>query len=48
MVIESLRETEAGGFDLSRGWGLFLGALSISVDSLGIGFSILYLSLIHI
>jgi len=43
MVIESLREQEAGGFDLSRGWGLFLGALSISVDSLGIGFSILYI-----
>lgn len=43
MVIESLREREAGGFDLSRGWGLFFGALSISVDSLGIGFSILYI-----
>jgi putative Mn2+ efflux pump MntP len=43
MLIESLREQEAGGFDLSRGWGLFLGALSISVDSLGIGFSILYI-----
>jgi putative Mn2+ efflux pump MntP len=43
MVIESLREQKAGGFDLSRGWGLFLGALSISVDSLGIGFSILYI-----
>ncbi len=43
MVIESLRETEAGGFDLSRGWGLLLGALSISLDSLGIGFSILYI-----
>jgi manganese efflux pump family protein len=43
MVIESLREQEIGGFDLSRGWGLFLGALSISVDSLGIGFSILYI-----
>jgi putative Mn2+ efflux pump MntP len=43
MVIESLRESEAGGFDLSRGWGLFLGALSISLDSLGIGFSILFI-----
>jgi putative Mn2+ efflux pump MntP len=43
MVIESLRESEAGGFDLSRGWGLLLGALSISLDSLGIGFSILFI-----
>jgi putative Mn2+ efflux pump MntP len=43
MVIESLRESESGGFDLSRGWGLVLGALSISLDSLGIGFSILYI-----
>ena len=43
MVIESLRESESGGFDLSRGWGLFLGALSISLDSLGIGFSILFI-----
>jgi putative Mn2+ efflux pump MntP len=43
MVIESLREHEEGGFDLSRGWGLLLGSLSISLDSLGIGFSILYI-----
>ncbi len=43
MVIESLHEREGGGFDLSRGWGLLLGALSISLDSLGIGFSILYI-----
>ncbi len=43
MVIESLREREKGGFDLSRGWGLLLGALSISLDSLGVGFSILYI-----
>jgi putative Mn2+ efflux pump MntP len=43
MVIESLRQSDAGGFDLSRGWGLLLGALSISLDSLGIGFSILYI-----
>jgi putative Mn2+ efflux pump MntP len=43
MVIESLRESEAGGFDLSKGWGLFLGSLSISLDSLGIGFSILFI-----
>ena len=43
MVIETLRESEAGGFDLSQGWGLLLGALSISLDSLGIGFSINYI-----
>ena len=43
MVIEALREREPGAFDLSRGWGLLLGALSISLDSLGIGFSILYI-----
>lgn len=43
MVFESLRGAETGGFDLSRGWGLLLGALSISLDSLGIGFSILYI-----
>ena len=43
MVYEALRESAAGGFDLSRGWGLFLGALSISLDSLGIGFSINYI-----
>jgi putative Mn2+ efflux pump MntP len=44
MIYEALRETpEGGSFDLSRGWGLLLGALSISLDSLGIGFSILYI-----
>jgi putative Mn2+ efflux pump MntP len=44
MIYEALHGTEeGGGFDLSRGWGLFLGALSISLDSLGIGFSILYI-----
>lgn len=44
MVYESVVEAETeGGFDLSRGWGLLLGALSISLDSLGIGFSILYI-----
>ena len=41
MIVETIRETERE-FDLSRGWGLMLAALSISVDSLGIGFSILY------
>ena len=44
MIYESVRESEtSGGFDLSKGWGLVLGALSISLDSLGIGFSILYI-----
>ncbi|MBV8642346.1 MAG: manganese efflux pump, partial [Candidatus Eremiobacteraeota bacterium] len=44
MVYEARHGTEeGGGFDLSRGFGLFLGALSISLDSLGIGFSILYI-----
>ncbi len=43
MMYEARRGEEAGGFDLSRGWGLLLGALSISLDSLGIGFSILYI-----
>ena len=44
MIYEVRHGTEeGGGFDLSRGWGLFLGALSISLDSLGIGFSILYI-----
>ncbi len=43
MVYEALRGDTGAGFDLSRGWGLFLGALSISLDSLGIGFSILFI-----
>ncbi len=37
------REEEAERLDLARGWGLFLASLSISLDSLGIGFSILYI-----
>jgi putative Mn2+ efflux pump MntP len=43
MIIETLREAENPAFDFSRGMGLVLGALSISLDSLGIGFSILYI-----
>jgi putative Mn2+ efflux pump MntP len=44
MMFEALRGGDGGAsFDLSRGWGLMLGALSISLDSLGIGFSILYI-----
>jgi putative Mn2+ efflux pump MntP len=42
MMYESRQGGEVG-FDLSRGWGLFLAALSISLDSLGIGFSILFI-----
>jgi manganese efflux pump family protein len=43
MMVESCRiESDTQKFDLSKGWGLFLAALSISLDSLGIGFSILY------
>jgi manganese efflux pump family protein len=41
MVVESIHERE-GRFDLSRGWGLLLASLSVSLDSLGVGFSILY------
>lgn len=44
MMKESREElSEASRLDLSRGWGLLLAALSISLDSLGVGFSILYI-----
>ncbi len=43
MVFEAVRESESGNLDMSTGWGLFLASLSISLDSLGIGFSILYI-----
>jgi manganese efflux pump family protein len=33
----------ASKLDLSRGWGLLFGSLAISLDSLGVGFSILYI-----
>ena len=42
MLYESVK-AGSQGFDLSRGWGLIVGALSLSVDSLGIGFSILFI-----
>ncbi|MBC5810296.1 MAG: manganese efflux pump [Candidatus Eremiobacteraeota bacterium] len=42
MIFETLRESETH-FDLSHGWGLFIASLSISLDSLGVGFSIVYL-----
>jgi putative Mn2+ efflux pump MntP len=44
MMKESRSELSgASKLDLSKGWGLALAALSISLDSLGIGFSILYI-----
>jgi manganese efflux pump family protein len=44
MMKESRSElSEGAGLDLSRGSGLLIAALSISLDSLGIGFSILYI-----
>jgi putative Mn2+ efflux pump MntP len=44
MLIEALRgDTEGQGLDLSRGMGLLLASLSISLDSLGIGFTIVYI-----
>ena len=43
MVFETLRAEGEGGLDLSSGAGLLFGSLSISLDSLGIGFTILYI-----
>lgn len=43
MIVQARNETKRAPIDLSRGFGLALAALSISVDSLGIGFSILYI-----
>lgn len=44
MVLEALHESEEKEpLDMSKGWGLFIASLSISLDSLGIGFSILYI-----
>jgi putative Mn2+ efflux pump MntP len=42
MIYEAISEGSEN-FDLSRGWGLFVASLSISLDSLGIGFSIDYI-----
>lgn len=42
MIWEELSERERS-LDLSRGWGLLLASLSISLDSLGVGFSLVYL-----
>ena len=44
MIYESRRESELKKpIDMTRGWGLCIASLSISLDSLGIGFSILYI-----
>ncbi|MBV8116714.1 MAG: manganese efflux pump [Candidatus Eremiobacteraeota bacterium] len=44
MINESRRELSgAPSIDLSKGWGLAVASLSISLDSLGVGFSILYI-----
>jgi putative Mn2+ efflux pump MntP len=44
MIVESQRGTESRTpLDMSKGWGLLTAAVSISLDSLGIGFSILYI-----
>lgn len=42
MIYETIRGEEET-LDLTRGWGLALASLSISLDALGIGFSIAYL-----
>jgi putative Mn2+ efflux pump MntP len=44
MIIENIRESESA-LDLSHGWGLLTAALAISLDSLGIGFSIVYIGI---
>lgn len=44
MIFESRREAGLRRpIDMSHGWGLLLASISISLDSLGIGFSILYI-----
>jgi manganese efflux pump family protein len=44
MIVQSRREAELRTpLDMSRGIGLLTAAVSISLDSLGIGFSILYI-----
>lgn len=44
MIYESRRDlADRTPVDMASGWGLAVAALSISLDSLGIGFSILYI-----
>jgi putative Mn2+ efflux pump MntP len=42
MIFETTNEKKRP-MNLASGWGLFLASLSISLDSLGIGFSVIYL-----
>ena len=43
MLVESVRGSkDRDSLDVSSGWGLTVASLAISLDSLGIGFSILY------
>jgi putative Mn2+ efflux pump MntP len=43
MIYEAVRHSEDRALDLSTGWGLVLASLSVSLDSLGIGFSIRFI-----
>jgi putative Mn2+ efflux pump MntP len=45
MLFEARRtlEDDRAPVDMARGWGLLVASLAISLDSLGIGFSILYI-----
>jgi manganese efflux pump family protein len=44
MIVEARRDLgDRAPVDVTSGWGLFVAALSISLDSLGIGFSVLYI-----
>lgn len=44
MIVESQREAKRRSpLDMTKGWGLAVASLSISLDSLGIGFSILFI-----
>ncbi len=44
MIVEARRSGDSKHtIDMSKGWGLLIASLSISLDSLGIGFSILYI-----
>src|SRR5215813_1345257 len=40
MIRESHRGEGDPGFDMTRGWGLLVTSLSISLDSLGVGFAL--------
>ena len=40
MIRESFNHSSERSFDLTRGWGLLVTSLSISLDSLGVGFAL--------